>query len=175
MEVHITARHFRPSSRLRAHIDEKFGRLERFASRTQQDMHVIVTAEKKLHRVEAKLGRILIKHEAPDVMEAIERASDRMAERLRKDHAKRREHKGRMGLRDGANGKVTPRRVAAITRVRRESHSAAEIDVDEAAKKLTRSRKEILVFVSKETGQVNVLYRRRDGRLGLIEPETAEG
>ena len=174
MEVNVTARHFRPSPRLRAFTEEKFGRLSRFAPPGGSELHVVITAEKKRYRVEASLGSLVLRQEADDVIEALEKAADRMKERLRKDHEKRREHKGRMGLRHAGNGRPTTRRVAASPRIRRENHTADEIGVEEAAQKLAKSRKDVLVFISSETGEVNVMYRRKDGQLGLIEPEQVE-
>ena len=55
--------------------------------------------------------------------------------------------------------------------LKRESHDMTELDVEVAAARFAKSRKDFMVFVSTETGQVNVLYRRKDGELGLIEPE----
>jgi len=174
MEVVITARHFKPTARLRELVEEKFGRFARYAARRIPELHVTLTAEKHLFRVEAVLGAVRISHESDDLMISIERASDRMKEKLRKDHEKRREHKGRMGLKDAGNGRVTTRRVVAEPRVRREQHETSEIALVEATTKLQKSDRDFLVFISRETGRVNVLYKRKDGKLGLIEPEPVE-
>ncbi|HVP38535.1 MAG TPA: ribosome-associated translation inhibitor RaiA [Candidatus Saccharimonadales bacterium] len=171
MEVVITARHFKPSAMLREYVEEKFGRLSRFAARGQEELHVTLTVERRVHRVEATLGPAVVKHESDDIMVSIEKAADRLKETLRKHLDRRRERKGRIALKDGANGRLTSRRVGAAPRVRREASGAEEIDVDEAADRLAKSRKDFLVFVSSETGRVNVMYRRKDGQFGLIEPE----
>ncbi|MBI5837249.1 MAG: HPF/RaiA family ribosome-associated protein [Candidatus Eisenbacteria bacterium] len=168
MEVVITARHFKPSAMLREYVEEKFGRLARLAGRGQGDLHVTLTVERRVHRVEASLGAAVVKHESDDIMVSIEKAADRMKDLLRRNKDRASERKGRMGLKDGAAQRVTSRRVAP--NVKREAFGNAEIDVDEAAEKLARSKKEFLVFVSSETGRVNVMYRRKDGLFGLIEP-----
>ena len=173
MEVVITARHFKPSAMLREYVEDKFGRLARLAGR-QPELHVILTVERRVHRVEVTLGTAVVKHESDDIMVSIEKAADRLKEILRKLHDRRRERKGRISLEDGADGRVTSRRLRAAPRVRRESGGSAEIDVDEAAARLAKGKKDFLVFVSSETGRVNVMYRRKDGQFGLIEPE-AEG
>ena len=174
MEVVITARHFKPSAMLREYVEDKFGRLTRFAGRRGAELHVILTVERRVHRVEATLGTAVVKHESDDIMVSIERAADRLKEMLRKQLDRRRERKGRIGLKDGADGRVTSRRLGGAPRVRRESTGTAEIGVDEAAERLAKGKKDFLVFVSSETGQVNVMYRRKDGQFGLIEPD-AEG
>jgi len=43
--------------------------------------------------------------------------------------------------------------------------------VDEAIDSLDAARIGLVVFRNTETERVNVLYRRDDGNLGLIEPE----
>jgi putative sigma-54 modulation protein len=43
--------------------------------------------------------------------------------------------------------------------------------IDEAAEQLQYLQQEFVVFNNAETGQVNVVYRRNDGNIGLIEPQ----
>jgi len=45
------------------------------------------------------------------------------------------------------------------------------LTVDEAVGALDLKRRGVVVFRNLETERVNVLYRREDGNLGLIEPE----
>ena len=42
---------------------------------------------------------------------------------------------------------------------------------DEAAMQMELLNHDFFVFVNRETDQTNVLYRRKDGNYGLIEPE----
>jgi putative sigma-54 modulation protein len=41
--------------------------------------------------------------------------------------------------------------------------------VEEAARRIGSSRREFIVFRDPETERISVLYKRRDGNLGLIE------
>jgi putative sigma-54 modulation protein len=45
------------------------------------------------------------------------------------------------------------------------------MSVEEAIESLDSTRIGMVVFRNSETERVNVLYRRQDGNLGLIEPE----
>jgi putative sigma-54 modulation protein len=45
------------------------------------------------------------------------------------------------------------------------------MSVDEAAMQMGLSDAEFLAFLNSETDQMNVMYKRRDGNYGLIEPE----
>jgi putative sigma-54 modulation protein len=42
---------------------------------------------------------------------------------------------------------------------------------DEAAMQMELLNHDFFVFVNRETDQTNVIYRRKDGNYGLIEPE----
>ncbi len=174
MDVVITARHFKPSPKLRAHVLEKFGRLSRYLPPESEGIHVTLSAERNQKRVEVVAGAVRIKQESDDLMSAVEQAFDRMKERLAKDHDKRREHKGRMSVRDTSGGRATARRITREPKLKREAHEMEEVEVEAAARAFAKSKKPFMIFVSSETGQVNVLYRRKDGELGLIEAEPQE-
>jgi putative sigma-54 modulation protein len=45
------------------------------------------------------------------------------------------------------------------------------MSAEEASLQLELVGHDFFVFVSAETGEINVVYRRRDGDYGLIEPE----
>jgi putative sigma-54 modulation protein len=49
---------------------------------------------------------------------------------------------------------------------------AKPMDPEEAALQLTISQQDFLVFRNSISGEINVIYKRRDGNLGLIEPST---
>jgi len=47
---------------------------------------------------------------------------------------------------------------------------AKPMDPEEAAMQLNLSRQEFLVFRNAKSREINVIYKRSDGNLGLIEP-----
>ena len=46
------------------------------------------------------------------------------------------------------------------------------MDLDEAVMQMDLANDHFLVFTNSRTDKVNVLYRRRDGHYGLIEPSS---
>jgi putative sigma-54 modulation protein len=56
-----------------------------------------------------------------------------------------------------------------IIRARR--YEVKPMSVDEAAIEVADGRDAFLVFRNSSTEEINVLFRRADGNLGLIEPE----
>jgi putative sigma-54 modulation protein len=53
--------------------------------------------------------------------------------------------------------------------IRAEQVYAKPMHLDEAVMELNLSTGEFMVFTNRSTNRVNVLYRRKDGNLGLIE------
>jgi putative sigma-54 modulation protein len=49
---------------------------------------------------------------------------------------------------------------------------AKPIDPEEAAMQLSTSQQDFLVFRNSRSREINVIYKRRDGNLGLIEPSS---
>jgi putative sigma-54 modulation protein len=57
--------------------------------------------------------------------------------------------------------------------IRTNSFFSKPMYIDEAATQLNYLQQEFIVFNNAETGEVNVVYRRNDGNVGLIEPNPA--
>ena len=73
--------------------------------------------------------------------------------------------KGRAARRGGTTAAPPPRDEIVPRRL-----VAKPMSVDEAMMQLDAGREQFLAFRNAQSGEVNVLYRRRDGGLGLIEP-----
>ena len=92
-------------------------------------------------------------------------AAETLKRQLREAKERRTVSKGRAARRGGAavagpvREEIVPRRLVA-----------KPMSVDEAKMQLDAGREQFLVFRNAQSGEVNVLYRRRDGGLGLIEP-----
>lgn len=54
--------------------------------------------------------------------------------------------------------------------IRTHAFAMKPMSVDEAAMQLQVLNQEFMVFANAETNEVNVVYRRHDGNIGLIEP-----
>jgi putative sigma-54 modulation protein len=69
----------------------------------------------------------------------------------------------------GARAVAADRRALRIVRARR--YAVKPMSVDEAALEVVDGADTFLVFRNAATDTINVLFRRSDGNLGLIEPE----
>ena len=97
-------------------------------------------------------------------------AIDKLLRQAQRHQAKRRERKGAATPRR-APLPAAEREAAAAPRVVRSRRSVAKpMTLDEAALEMEGRADGVLVFRDAATERVNVLFRRRDGNLGLIEP-----
>jgi len=56
--------------------------------------------------------------------------------------------------------------------IRTQNFAMKPMSIDEAAMQLEALKQDFMVFANAETNEVNVVYRRNDGNIGLIEPGT---
>ena len=104
MEIVVTGRHVQVSERFRRHLDEKLAKVPQLAPRVQR-LDVVVTHEankrqsKACDRVEitchVKGPVVRAEAIADDKYGALDIAMDKLLERLRRDHDRRRVHRGR--------------------------------------------------------------------------------
>src|SRR5690606_26226976 len=127
------------------------------------------------------VGRLLVRSESEthDLYASIDEATDRLARQIRK--YKTRLH--RRGVQGPKLGEVAPgpaadeeeERDGAVDRlpqvVRTKRFALKPMSVEEAILQMELLGHDFFVFADAETHDVHVLYRRKDGQLGLIEPQ----
>jgi len=181
MRIAVTFRHVPPTPALRAYAEEKLDRVRKYLRRPT-DAHVILSVSKQRHVAEITLQAdhvtMVAQEETHDLYSAIDLALDKLEHQAQKLKAKRRSHKGSAASRrETRTATVEPspareRRRALLPEVVRVGSVPVEpMSVEEAVEQLSRSRDEFLVFRSASNQGLAVLYRRKDGKFGLIEPE----
>ena len=176
MQINVTFRHVEPTPALKAHAEEKLERMVKKHLRRPVDAHVILSVSKERHAAEITLQAdhvtMFAKEETTDLYAAIDLAVGKLEHQAQKLREKRKEHKGPSGeVRshddNGDAAESGPSRPRVIAR----RVSAKPMAVDEAVTTLDRTGDEFLVFTNAGSQQLAVLYRRKDGNYGLIEPE----
>jgi putative sigma-54 modulation protein len=180
MQVSVTFRHVDPTAALKRYAEEKLQRVRKYLRRPV-DAHVILSVSKERHVAEITLKAdhvtMFAEDETHDLYSAIDLALDKLEHQAQKLHAKRGRHKGTgrnaepaevltSVLDAAAPGPGATRDVIRAARV-----PAKPMSVEEAVAQLDASRDEFLVFTNASSQTLAVLYRRRDGHYGLIEPE----
>ena len=180
MQVTVTFRHVDPTPALRAYAEEKLVRVKKYLRRPV-DAHVILSVSKERHVAEITLKAdhvtMVAQEETHDLYSAIDLALDKLEHQAQKLKAKRRSHRGTG--RGGEPPEVTASVLAAepeapgatLAVIRTQRIPAKPMSIEEAVDQLAASRDDFLVFTNASTRTLAVLYRRRDGNYGLIEPE----
>ena len=99
---------------------------------------------------------------------SIDKAIDRLRRQLVKFKDQLHEVRDRGGAAQTAKGVEGEAGGGQI--IRTEAYFQKPMSPEEAALQLDAVEKDFLVFVDSETDQVAIIYHRRDGNFGLIEP-----
>jgi putative sigma-54 modulation protein len=199
MRLDITGRHVDITPPLRQLIERRLARLERLLNDSIVSIKVILTLEKYRHRAEVivhargdhtlrGLGEgnawpISLRQAVEKLEQQADKVKTKWTERKRSDGRRRvprvaRETRtlgtarggslaAQQGHVDGADTADAPApRVIRATR-----YPVKPMSIEDAALRLEDRPEAFVVFRSADSDSVNILYRRKDGNLGLIEPD----
>jgi putative sigma-54 modulation protein len=166
MHITVTVRHTDITEALRRYIEGKLKKLEKFSINIIE-IHVILTAERDRYLVEillvAKRLSISSKAQTQDMYTSFDSALDLLESRITKYLDKRKTHRLRVL-------KKKPQAVKSRKRlIRADRNELKPMSIGEAREQLEVSGNDFLVFNNEEENKVNVIYKRKDGNLGLID------
>jgi putative sigma-54 modulation protein len=166
--------------RTRAYTERKLQRLERILD-DRSDALVELSVEQHRsasdsHIVEVTLiidGRTLRTHAAAvshraGVDEVVDKLERRAVDHREKPRVRARPEQEKQILRKIADGTANDERESQIVKTKR--FAIEPMFEEDAAAEMEELGHQFFVFVNAESERVNILYRRRDGDLGLIEP-----
>jgi putative sigma-54 modulation protein len=172
MRLSIVGKGMAVSDYLESMVEKKASKLEKFF---KDDTEVIITLsiEKMRHIAEVTVpfydGTFLRTEETSgDLYSSVDAAIKKLERKIKK-------HKTRLqkDLHEKAYDyiEVEYEEETAPEVVRQKSYSLKPMDIEEAGEQMELLGHNFFVFTRAETGDVNVLYRRKDGDYGLLEPE----
>lgn len=178
MKITFKGKHIEVTDAMREYIEKKLNKIDRHFDHI---LEVIVTlsVEKNRQIVEATLQarRALIRaeEETDDMYASIDKVADKLERQIQKYKEKyfqkpypNTEKKG-LTQEEVAAENSGPNKIAKIVRTKR--FAIKPMSVEEAAMQMDLLGHNFFVFANDNTNKVNVLYKRRDGNFGLIEPE----
>jgi putative sigma-54 modulation protein len=177
MNVEITGRHVEITPAIRTYI---LKRLRKFVKIFGEDIsfHVIIDVEKERQTAEVLLKSKLLdltgKGRTDDMYSSIMLAIEKLERQAlkhkskiiegKRQRAKAKSVANKLGVAE-ASARVLSQRRSAI---QEEDGHRKPMVVEEAVLELNHSDYGFVVFRNAESGAVNILYRRKDGTLGLI-------
>jgi putative sigma-54 modulation protein len=181
MKVDITGRHIEITEPIRKFTTDRLERLRGIADEVME-AHIILTVEK--HQRHIAEANIKTKHdfhhgqeESSDMYTSIAAVLDKTEKQILKSKDRTITRKRRAG--NHSAGVVAAPSVVEVEevlgqtlpRIIRSSEVAAKpMSIDDAAVAIGGSDQDFLVFRNAQTGRLNVVYKRKDGNIGWIEP-----
>ncbi len=181
--VEIAVRNLELTDRLKHYVTKKVSKLDRYLDTLEEakvDLTYVKSARSAGDRHVAQLtvwgkGVMLRAEErSDDVFAAVDAVLEKVHRQI--DRYKGRRWRGRGDGRSAADVSVEPQAEALAAQAgviaRRKSFSLIPMDEQEAIEQMSLLGHEaFFIFLNAATNRINVLYRRRDGTFGLIEPE----
>jgi len=176
MDVLVRGRNVEVTNALKEYVEKRVGKLDKFLDNLGE-AQVTLNVENQSHKVEVTIpinGMILRGEEATgDMYTSVDMVVDKLEKQIEK-------YKGKLIRRRGQGDQKAVAGVAVPGEepeedgpvvVRTKRFPVKPMPVDEAILQMNLLGHSFFVFPNAETEQINVLYRRKDGNYGLIEPE----
>ncbi len=175
MQTSVTFKKIDPSDHLSAYVGDKLDRFDKYLD-NPASANVVLSVEKFRHTAEINIIgdrlNIIGKEETEDMYSSIDKVMDKLDIQIKKNRGKVHDHKGqrrgRINELTEEGGLMSEDSQGPAIRVQPIEYKP--MDTEEAVLQLDLIKDNFLVFTNARTDAVNVLYRRKDGDLGLIQP-----
>jgi putative sigma-54 modulation protein len=182
MEFEFTGRHIDVTPALRAHVEEHFGKVGHlFENASTARAHVIIDVVKNRHIAEIlfhwREHTLTAKDTNADMYQALTRCIDKIekqALKLKKKIIERKQGAAPLSAVAAepeaatAAPENTEPRAGRIIAARR--YKVKPMTAEEAVMSLAEDGDQFVVFRDSDTDRLSVLYKRKDGNYGLIQP-----
>ena len=172
MDITVTFRHTEPIESLKIYAEEKVSKIKKYLD-FPMEAHVVLSVEKFRHEagVTLSVNGTMIKavEETGDMYSAIDQVMDKVEKQVKRHLSKIRNRRTETRTEtEEAEEALEPGPEEPEIEV--EKMIAKPMDPEEAAMQLNLSRQDFLVFRNAKSREINVIYKKGDGNLGLIEP-----
>jgi putative sigma-54 modulation protein len=177
MKFEYTGRHVEVSPAIRRHVEDHFKKLDHIFTDSTLSTHVIIDVEKN-----RQIGEIIVswrdhtltaKDTNADMYMALTRAMakiEKQAVKLKKkiiDRKQGAQRAARVAPPPDGHIEATPRPPRIIPARR---YVVKPMTAEEASLRLAEEAADFLLFRDADTQRLGVIYKRKDGNYGLIEP-----
>lgn len=174
MNLVISGKNIDITEGLRAAVEEKIGKLERYFN-DSTEVHVTLSTEKNRQKIEVTVpmkGAIIRAEEtSTDMYVSIDLVEEVIERQLRK-------YKNKLIQKEQNVAQLSKGFVdedvydeEEISIIRSKKFAMKPMDPEEACVQMELLGHTFFVFRNSETDEVNVVYKRKDNTYGLIEPE----
>ena len=176
MKIEFTGRHIEVTPALRSHVEDHFSRIRHLFNGNSAKAHVIISVERGRHRSE------IIVNWRREVLTATTTQNDmyqslsqtvakieKQALKLKNKVVDKSHRAVKVGEATSRDGEVAPAPSGPrIINARR--YAVKPMTAQEAAMRLDEEEAQFLVFTNSDDQRLGVIYKRKDGNFGLIQP-----
>ena len=177
--------------RIESYVAKKTNHIDRVMP-TVADVQVELRAEKTKSKVDSRIAQVTLRDKKGTILRAEERngdlftaidlAMDKLGRQIRRYRGKRLSNRRRQG----GNWDEKPIELLALPEdsedllddepqiVRRKQFSLQPMSLGEACDQAELIGHDFFVFFNREDNAVNVLYKRKDGNYGVLQPDVPE-
>lgn len=175
MKFNIHGKKVEITDSIKAYIEEKISKLDKFLSNPEEvtaKVVVRISGREQIVEVTIPIQKIVLRCEErhEDLYAAIDKVSDKLERQIRKNKTRmqRRVNKNEfIGFDLSFDSSKDEEEEKTI--VKRKEIEMKPMSEEEAILQMNLIGHEFFVFTNVETGNVNVLYQRKDGNYGIIE------
>ena len=177
MQTSVTFKNLDPSDHLKSYVGDKLDRFDKFLD-NPAEANVVLAVEKFRHIAEINISgdrlSIIGKEETVDMYSAIDMVLDKLEKQIKKNKEKIRERRSVAKNRNRSmpDVEIDPPDEDIERQIKIRNIEYKPMDVEEAVLQMDLIEDSFLVFTNARSDQINVLYRRRDGHFGLIQPSS---
>jgi len=177
MQVAVTFRHIEADEGVKAYVRRKVQKLQKYVE-NPREVHVVLAVEKFRHIAEVTIvgngGVFNSQGRNNDLYAAIDQMVDKMERQIRERRGKvirKRAIPSSSRARFAGSGKAEAgKEEGELPRlIQRKRTIAKPMSVEEALSELSLSKKDFLVFINSDSGQMNVVYRSKNGGYGWVD------
>jgi putative sigma-54 modulation protein len=172
MQTSVTFKNLEPSEHLKAYVSDKLNRFDKLLDNpAEADVTLLVEKHRHIAEINITGDRLTINgtEETGDMYSAIDMVLDKQLKRSKQKIRERR-----------ASAKGQTRTIREepgpeeefVREVKVQSLEYKPMDVEEAVLQMDLTEESFLVFTNSRSEHINVLYRRKDGHYGLIQPRS---
>ncbi len=181
MQTSVTFRSLSASEALKDHAVEKAERLGKYLDE-KADAHVVLSTERYLHKAEVNINAhgliICSKEVSSDMYNSIDRAMEKIEKQVKRYRTRLSKARPQDGsrlkmqfklLEGSGDSEQDHANDLPPTIIESKEFQARPMMLDEAVMQMDLLHNDLLVFLNAKTDQINVIYRKKGNKYGLIE------
>ena len=173
MAITVRGKNLDITPALKDYVEKRVKKVTKYFDKTG-DITVILKVEKGRHQVEVTVpvNGILLRGEesTSDMYASIDQVMEKIEKQIEKYKTKLEKKFRGGGFRADVASTVVMAEAEDSELVRTKKFAVKPMDAEEAILQMNLLNHDFFMFLNIETEQVNVVYRRKDGHFGLIEP-----